>query len=109
MSTIKTKPRVLWGKTNPSELEWRSEKIYGSKRLCDALYGRDHTIRVAIIPLKDVDKIVERAALAIYCSDGVEKNNWDAHSEGFKNIYRDKARIALNAAGIPCLKRKASK
>ncbi len=96
MSTIKTKPRVLWGTTNPSELEWRSEKIYGSKRLCDALYGRNHTIRVAIIPLNDVEAIVERAHKALQGA----------------NLLTDSEsaiRAALTASGIPCLKRKTSK
>jgi hypothetical protein len=96
MSTIKTKPRVLWGTTNPSALEWRSEKIYGSKRICDALYGRNHTIRVAIIPLNDVEAIVERAHKALQGA----------------NLLTDSEsaiRAALTASGIPCLKRKASK
>jgi hypothetical protein len=52
-------------------------------------------IRVAIIPLDDVEAIVERA-FAAYFTD-----------KGF--TYGDGIRAALTAAGIPCTKRKARK
>lgn len=96
MSTIKIKPRVMWKTTHSNYPMSSQERIFCSKRLCNALYGRNHTIRVAVIPLYDVDKIVERAHKALQGA----------------NLLTDSEsaiRAALTASGIPCLKRKASK
>jgi hypothetical protein len=88
----KNKPRVMWA-------------LYGSGRdsiVCGNLsliriYARSagvKAIRVAVIPLDDVEAIVERANSAFQLDE----------SFGFK----DSLRAALTAAGIPC-KRKARK
>ncbi len=51
--------------------------------------------RVAVIPLDDVEAIVERAVAAYFTDKGF--------------TYGDGIRAALTAAGIPCTKRKALK
>jgi hypothetical protein len=86
MKTKTPKPRVMWA--NIGAHGWSTHSTH-----LDAIAAQwdgDQTVRVAIIPLEDVEAIVERAAMA--CGFGFENT-----------------RIALTAAGIPCLKRKARK
>jgi len=75
----------------------------GTPRVADALdldYSLFFPIRVAIIPLDDIEAIVERACNAHWReAGGAAMGRFD---------YRDGIRAALTAAGIPC-KRKAHK
>jgi hypothetical protein len=84
------KPLVMWA--NPSE--FTDITFLVDKRKSDvadwSAPNDPSPIRVAIIPLDDMEAIVERAAMA--CGFGFENT-----------------RIALTAAGIPCTKRKARK
>lgn len=84
------KPRMMWAIydncTDPIVCGNRS-----LIRICEKRTGVK-TIRVAMIPLHDVEAIVERARAAFFA---------DTSGEG--------VRAALTAAGIPCLTRKARK
>jgi hypothetical protein len=63
--------------------------------------GVARTVRVAVIPLDDVEAIVERACNAHWReAGGAALGRFD---------YREGIRAALTAAGIPCTKRKARK
>ena len=81
------KPRVMWALYDSG----RDPIVCGNRsllRICELRAGAK-PIRVAVVPLDDVEAIVERASMA--CGFGVENT-----------------RVALTAAGIPC-KRKARK
>jgi hypothetical protein len=82
------KPRVMWAIYDNC-----ADPIVGGNRslirICEK-NCRVKAVRVAVISLDDTEAIVERAAKA--CGFGFENT-----------------RIALTAAGIPCLKRKARK
>ena len=70
------------------------------------------SIRVAVIPLDDVEALVERAAKAQYVKDGKDDEwyaTWKETSEDHREAYREVSRAALTAAGIPCMKRRARK
>ena len=82
------KPRVMWALYDSG----RDPIVCGNLKLIrirERIAGVK-AIRVASIPLDDVEAIVERASMA--CGFGVGNT-----------------RVALTAAGIPCRKRKASK
>ena len=81
------KPRVMWANYYPKFVG--APSIYPDRERAEqAAAGCTTPVRVAVIPLCDVEAIVERAAMA--CGFGFENT-----------------RIALTAAGIPC--RKAAK
>jgi hypothetical protein len=89
------KPRVMWANyyhlakiTHPVIYPTRAQAIAG------AVAGVP-PVRVAVIPLDDVEAIVEQATTAHILDDGY--------------TYGDGIRAALTAAGIPCTKRKARK
>ena len=85
--TTKPKPRVMWALYDSG----RDPIVCGNRclmQICERRRGVK-AIRVAVIPLDDVEAIVERASMA--CGFGFENT-----------------RVALTAAGIPC-KRKARK
>ena len=87
MKTNKPKPRVMWAIYDSGH----DPIVCGNRsliRICERSAGVK-AIRVAVIPLDDVEAIVERASMA--CGFGVGNT-----------------RVALTAAGIPC-KRKACK
>jgi hypothetical protein len=77
------KPRVMWAIYDNC-----ADPIVGGNRslirICEKNCGVK-AVRVAVIPLDDIEAIVERAAMA--CGFGIENT-----------------RIALTAAGIPCRK-----
>ena len=82
------KPRVMWALYDSG----RDPIVCGNLKLIrirERIAGVK-AIRVASIPLDDVEAIVERASMA--CGFGVGNT-----------------RVALTAAGIPCRKRKARK
>ena len=86
------KPRVMWALYDSGH----DPIVCGNRclmQICEQRTGCN-AIRVAVIPLDDVEAIVERANSAFQLDE----------SFGFK----DSLRAALTAAGIPC-KRKASK
>jgi hypothetical protein len=91
------KPRVMWAW--PSHLADRAGPIWASRE--KMISSTQKPVRVAIIPLFDVEAIVERACNAHWReAGGAAMGRFD---------YRDGIRAALTAAGIPCLKRKAHK
>ena len=72
------------------------------------------SIRVAIIPLDDVESLVERAAKVIYVTarrcDGMDgPYTWETTFQCVRDAYLNDARAALTAAGIPCKQRRARK
>ena len=92
----KPKPRVMWALYDSG----RDPIVSGNRSLirrCEFLRGVK-AIRVAVIPLDDVEAIVERAEKA-YWADYMQSMAGDLIL----------LRAALTAAGIPCLKRKARK
>lgn len=66
-------------------------------QICEQRTGCN-AIRVAVIPLDDVEAIVERA----------DKAYWADYRQSMAGDLTQ-IRAALTAAGIPCAKRKASK
>jgi hypothetical protein len=100
MKNKKPKPRVMWAIYDPGH-----DPIVSGNRclmqICEQRTGCN-AIRVAVIPLDDVEAIVERAAKAL-CNRKDDETwgnlHWDNHE-----IYRDAVSVALAAAGIPCRK-----
>ena len=89
----KPKPRVMWANYYESGINgvWRKKTT--------ALIAEDAaTIPVAVIPLDDVEAIVERAATAFL-----------DHDSASCPLNYGRIRAALTAAGIPCTKRRARK
>ena len=88
MKTKTPKPRVMWAayyntpRTNPT--------LHLSNAEANDWTGVASTFRVAVIPLDDIEAIVERATLAFQTE----------RSFGFPESIR----AALTAAGIPCRK-----
>ena len=93
--TTKPKPRVMWALYDSGH----DPIVSGNRsliRICERSAGVK-AIRVAVIPLDDVEAIVERAEKA-YWADYMQSMAGDLIL----------LRAALTAAGIPC-KRKARK
>ena len=92
------KPRVMWAAyyntPNAQPTLHRSKAKAGLGGGRAALTGVARSIRVAVIPLDDVEAIVERATQAW-------EDNYGTVTEAIC--------VALTAAGIPCAKRKARK
>ena len=108
MSAKTPKPLVMWA--NPSE--FTDITFLVDKRKADFVAdwsapNDPSPIRVAVIPLDDIEAIVERAAKVLLKVNGVV--DWEALHETGKLMWRHSARAALTAAGIPCRKRKARK
>jgi hypothetical protein len=89
----KPKPRVMWANYYPGIVRC-DETLKRAKHRAEYNLP-NQTVRVAIIPLDDVEAIVERAVAAYFTDKGF--------------TYGDGIRAALTAAGIPCTKRKALK
>ncbi len=90
----KPKPRVMWAW--PSHLAARAGPIWASRKRM-LTNSAQIPIRVAVIPLDDVEAIVKRA----------DKAYWTDYRQSMAGDLTQ-IRAALTAAGIPC-KRKASK
>ena len=85
------KPSVMWANYYPLAGIGSTPRILPTLSQAKVTAaGCAKPVRVAVIPLDDVEAIVERASMA--CGFGVGNT-----------------RVALTAAGIPCLKRKARK
>ena len=71
-------------------------------------------VPVAVTPLDDIEALVERAALALL---NLERRNdsmrprkrLDVFPKTTVEFYRERAAVALTAAGIPCKQRRARK
>jgi hypothetical protein len=88
------KPRVMWANYYPKFVG--APSIYPDRERAEqAAAGCTKPVRVAVIPLDDVEAIVKRAVAAYFTDKGF--------------TYGDGIRAALTAAGIPCTKRKARK
>ena len=78
------KPSVMWANYYPLSATGSTVRIHSTLLQAQAMAaGCVKPIRVAVIPLDDVEAIVERASMA--CGFGVGNT-----------------RVALTAAGIPC-------
>ena len=74
----------------------------------------DKCIRVAVTPLDDIEALVERVALALL---NLERRNdsmrprkrLEVFPKTTVEFYRERAAVALTAAGIPCKQRRAGK
>ncbi len=99
MKNKKPKPRVMWA--NPSSLADIAFLCDASKNYVSDLSEPNDPapIRVAVIPLDDVEGMVIKAAGAY----------WAGEKTGAIVTRGDAMRRALSAIGIPCAKRKASK
>jgi hypothetical protein len=106
MKTKTLKSRVMWANYYPT-IDAPVVHPVKQSAIIGAV-GITKTIRVAVIPLDDVEALVEMAAKAIFIKVWPDETRWDDRSEGFKDAYRNEARAALTAIGIPC-KRKARK
>ena len=92
------KTRVMWVNYYPKFAG--APSIYPDKERAEqAAGGWTIPVRVAVIPLDDVEGIVIRAAGAY----------WAGEKSGATVTRGDAMRMALSAIGIPCLKRKARK
>ena len=90
------KPRVMWALYDSG----RDPIVCGNRsliRICELRAGVK-AVRVSVIPLDDVEAIVERA----------DKAYWANYMFGMAGADLTLIRHALTAAGIPC-KRKARK
>jgi hypothetical protein len=95
MKTKTPKSRVMWAiYTGHDPIVCGNRSLI---RICERSAGVK-AIRVAVVPLDDVEAIVERADNA-YWADYRQSMAGDL----------TQIRAALTAAGIPCLTRKASK
>ena len=96
------KPRVMWAIYDNC-----ADPIVGGNRslirICEKNCGVK-AVRVAIIPLDDIEAIRDRVSEAIANQNGFTLT---PDAPGIK--YRAMADAALTAAGIPCTKRKARK
>jgi hypothetical protein len=105
------KPRVMWAAyyNTPNQ----NPTLHRSNAEATKWTGVARTVRVAVIPLDDIEAIVERAALALLNefrrqSGFKAAKQFSDFSEQSQECFGNKARAALTAAGIPC-KRKARK
>ena len=81
----------MWANYYPLGGIGSTPRIHPTRSKAQAMAaGCAKPVRVAVIPLDDIEALVERAAMA--CGFGIGNT-----------------RIALHAAGIPCRKRKARK
>ena len=94
------KPRVMWANYYPLA-GWSHPCIHPTLSQAKATAaGCAKPVRVAVIPLDDVEGMVIKAAGAY----------WAREKTGATIVTRgDAMRMALSAIGIPCLKRKARK
>jgi hypothetical protein len=99
------KPRVMWAAyyNTPNQ----NPTLHRSNAEATKWTGVARTVRVAVIPLEDVEAIVERAAIASI-NASKDASIWASLHPITQDIYRDAVTAALTAAGIPC-KRKARK
>ena len=93
------KPRVMWANYYPLA-GWSTPRIHPTLLQAQATAaGCAKPVRVAVIPLDDVEGMVIKAAGAY----------WAREKTGAIVTRGDAMRMALSAIGIPCLKRKARK
>ncbi len=95
----KPKPRVMWANYYPDtkNLNFHDDNRQAKRWSKDGF----KPFRVAVIPLCDIEAIVERSCNAHWReAGGAALGRFD---------YREGIRAALTAAGIPCTKRKALK
>lgn len=106
-NSTKLKPRVMWAMNETAE----AKIIQPSKLTVSFTIKKiaDHTEPVAVIPLDNVEAIVERVAEALFTKhqDGGPAE-WGQFREIYREAYRNDVRAVLTAAGIPC-KRKTRK
>jgi hypothetical protein len=99
-NNTKLKPRVMWAMNETAEA-----KIIQPSKLTVSFAVKkiaDHTEPVAVIPLDNVEAIVERVAEALFTKhqDGGPAE-WEQFREIYREAYRNDVRAVLTAAGIP--------
>ncbi len=59
-------------------------------------------VPVKVIRVSDLDKVIERAAKALYehAHVGSSRRPWRQMTGGYKDIFRDQARTAYRAGGL---------
>jgi hypothetical protein len=103
MKTKTPKTRVMWANYYPKFVG--APSIYPDRERAEqAAAGCTTPVRVAVIPLDDIEAIRDRVSEAIANQNGFTLT---PDAPGIK--YRAMADAALTSAGIPCLKRKARK
>ena len=116
MKTKTPKPRAMWAniyEKGTAAFPTKEAAIEDDKK--DAWpVALSVAVPVAVIPLDDVDAIVERVALALINSargkDGMAKvGQFYKFPKESQDFYLNDARAALTAAGIPCKQRRARK
>ena len=100
MKTKTPKPRVMWANYYTTEKFPCVHTLEGTAKYWSEGPRPVMTIRVAVIPLDDVEAIVERAAKA-------SLKLWQ-NTIGDPSL-KEMIRAALTAAGIPCKQRRARK
>lgn len=94
MKTKTPKPRVMWANYYPT---MRDPVVHASKNSAEVgAAGLGKTLRVAVIPLDDMQGIMDRMAEAF-------SGSYDGH------LHCDDLRAMLKAIGIPCKQRRAGK
>ena len=105
------KPRVMWAniyEKGTAAFPTKEAAIEDDKK--DAWpVALSVAVPVAVIPLDDIEAIVERAAKAMYvnarrCDGMAGPYTWETTFQCVRDAYLNDARAALTAAGIPCAK-----
>jgi len=107
MKTKTPKARVMWANYYP-EIVCCSTSRKSCRVRADTRFT-NQVVRVAVIPLDDIESLVERVALALINSargkDGMAKvGQFYKFPKDSQDFYLNDARAALTAAGIPCAK-----
>lgn len=97
MKTKTPKPRVMWANYYTTEKFPCVHTLEGTAKYWSEGPRPVMTIRVAVIPLDDIESLVERAEEAFFDHEGINSGR----------SYRERIRAALTAAGIPCKQRRA--
>jgi hypothetical protein len=90
----RSKPvRRMYATTNPN-YPGTEDVMYRSRRLCDCLYGRTHTVPVISITFTAaaIVAMVEKVARSMAAQDG---NDWNGYP--VMDVYGKRARTALAA------------
>jgi len=99
MKPTKPKARVMWANYYPCR-HHRFLATHDTKHLAEAgSGGQVEPIRVAVIPLIDLDELVVKAVGAY----------WTGENKRPDLTREESMRLALTSAGIPCTKRRVRK
>lgn len=107
MKTSKPKARRMWANYyDPLPILYSDKE---SARFCSSGHGIQHAVvPVAVIPLDDVEALVEKAAKSMYADDVGSRRaeaNWEnlkslRHGSAIIEAFTSRARAALAAIGV---------